>query len=108
MLGEVGERLREALEDENDDVPTQLLITEACRMADRLHRLDLILSGDEDTWMRLDLGKDSVIEVRVTSPLQESRQLSTVFRQLLAEIRRAKAEQAAGAGETQGDVLAGL
>ncbi len=70
------------------------LIVEAARIKDRLDRLHLVLTGDEELWMRLvpSRGDAEVLEVRVDGAAQESRQLATVFRQMLAEVQRRRSD----------------
>lgn len=63
-----------------------LLLEEACRIADRLDRLDALLVGDADTWARLDHRRDGTTEVVVDSALTEARQQALALRQLLASI----------------------
>ncbi|MFC7450539.1 hypothetical protein [Rhodococcus daqingensis] len=95
-FGAAGTRLHDDLADDGDSFAVGVLIVEACRIADRLAKLDRVLSGDDDLWLRLTKGRDSVLEVRVDSPLQEARQQAGVLRQLIAEIRRQK-----GLGEAE-------
>ena len=84
-----GERLREALAQDDDPADLVALIEEASRAKDRLDQLDAILRGDTDMWAQLTEGRGGkVLEVRGDSVMQEARQLTTVFRQTLAEIRR--------------------
>lgn len=83
-----GDRLRDALACADESFAIGVLVEEACRIADRLEQLNATLTGDDNTWMRLTKGRDQVIEVRIDTALQESRQQATVLRQLLAEIRR--------------------
>lgn len=84
-----GEQLRAALAVEDDPADLTALIEEASRTKDRLDQLDAILRGDTDMWAQLTEGRSGkVLEIRVDSVMQEARQLTTVFRQTLAEIRR--------------------
>lgn len=85
-----GERLMAELARDSDPYPLTLMITEACRMADRLEQFDALLSGKQDAWMRLRV-RDEVIEVQVDKVLQEARQCATVFRHYLADIHRQRA-----------------
>lgn len=70
------------------------LIVESCRIKDRLDMLNLVLTGNEDVWMRLAnvRGSDDLLEVRIDSAATEARQLATVFRQMLAEVKRRRDE----------------
>jgi len=79
------------------------LILEACRIVDRLAKLDGLLSGRIDTWAHLESRADrvvsedvAVIELKVDSAAGEARQQASVLRQLLAEIHRRKGEQDLG------------
>ena len=99
-----GDRLREALASEDDPADLTALIQEAARTKDRLDQLDAILRGDVEMWAQLVDGRTGkVLEVRVDSVMQEARQLTTVFRQTLAEIRRRR-----DGGGTLGGKLGGL
>lgn len=91
-LGTAGRRLFDSLHDDTDPYSLTVMVVEACRIKDRLDQLDRILSGEEELWLRLvaSRGEAEVLEIRCDSALQESRQLATVLRQLLAEIRRLK------------------
>lgn len=67
----------------------RVLLEEACRIADRLDRLDAILDGRED-WLKLDVGDDgSQVRVSVDGVLAEARQQATTLRGLVAELRAA-------------------
>lgn len=84
-----GQRLRAALTEDDDPADLTALIEEAARTKDRLDQLDAILRGDVDVWARVTEGRGGqVLEIRVDSVMQEARQLTTVFRQTLGEIRR--------------------
>lgn len=98
-----GQRLRAALTEAEDPADLVALIEEAARTKDRLDQLDAILRGDTDTWAQLTEGRTGALEVRVDSVMQEARQLTTVFRQTLAEIRRRR-----DGGGTLGGKLGGL
>lgn len=65
-----------------------VLAHEACRAADRLEKLDRVISGDEETWMRIRdaryEGDDTVLVVN--SAIAESRAQQLTLKQLLAAI----------------------
>lgn len=89
-----------------DDDPAELLamIEEAGRIKDRLDRLDALASGQEELWLHLtELRESGEYKVSIDQPLQEARQLATVFRQMLAEIARRREKPGGGGGD--GDVL---
>ncbi|OZC62763.1 hypothetical protein CH276_14180 [Rhodococcus sp. 06-470-2] len=93
-LDDGGQELLEELAVDGDSYEMTALITEVCRIKDRLDRLHRVLTGDDDLWMRLipSRGDAEVLEIRIDSAAQESRQLATVFRQMLAEVKRRRAE----------------
>jgi hypothetical protein len=66
----------------------RVLLEEACRIADRLDRLDAIIEGRAD-WLRQDFGKEQEVQVSVDNILAESRQQATALRGLIAELRAA-------------------
>lgn len=103
-LGERGTALWEALMPSDVvDAQRAVLAAEACRMADRLDRLDLLIQGDVDTWCRIAEGRSGDLEVSLNSAATESRQLTNVFRQLMGQL----AEQSVGkAGGSVDDELA--
>jgi hypothetical protein len=69
----------------------RVLLDEACRIADRLDRLDALLAGRDDGWLRLSYEGDQVTVV-VDALLAESRQQATALRGLVAELRQASAK----------------
>ncbi len=72
-----------------------VLIEEACRLADRLDKLDAILGGRDKAWITVQLPDDgAVAEVVVDKALSEARQQQIALKQLLAELRAAKAAAA--------------
>lgn len=86
-----GTRLIEALSRPDDPFSIEVLIIEAARVADRLEKLDDLLSGEAETWARVLSRRDDVVELTVDGAMVEARQQATVLRQLLAEIRRIRA-----------------
>lgn len=67
-----------------------VVLLEACRAKDRLDKLDAVLRGDADTWMRLALDPRSdgqVYELRIANALTKADQLATTLKQLLAALR---------------------
>jgi hypothetical protein len=103
-LGTRGRRLWRELLAEGKPRPAQLvLIEEACRIADRLDRLDAVLRGDEDAWARLLVDEDGgEITVKVDSVLSEARQHATALKQIVAELRQSAAGATAAATSGQG------
>ncbi|QPX62236.1 terminase small subunit [Gordonia phage Pickett] len=89
-----GSALWADLADEADPYSLLVMVIEACRLADRLAKFDLLLRGDIDTWARLThrtLTDD--YELKIDSAAAEARQTAGALRQILAEIRRQKSEQ---------------
>lgn len=84
--GERAQRLFDAYADRVDEAGT-VLIEEACRMVDRLDKLDGILSGDVDVWCRLIHNlRTEDYELKIDSALAEARQQVTELRQLLGSL----------------------
>lgn len=99
-----GRRLAESLTEDDDPAELLAMIEEAGRIKDRLDRLDALASGERDVWLHLtELRESGEYKVSIDQPLQEARQLATVFRQMLAEIARRR-EKPGGVGG-DGDVL---
>lgn len=99
-----GQRLAESLTEDGDPAELLAMIQEAGRIKDRLDRLDALASGDRELWLHLtELRESGEYKVSIDQPLQEARQLATVFRQMLAEIARRR-EKPGGVGG-DGDVL---
>jgi hypothetical protein len=67
----------------------RVLLEEACRIADRLDKLDRLLDGDADTWLTLveDRGDPDRQTVVVDKPLAEARQQALALKQIVAELR---------------------
>lgn len=99
-----GQRLFDELDVPTNDASTHALVVEAARTKDRLDRLNRLTSGDEDAWCRI-FQADGEVVLKMDTAVSEQRQLSTVFRQLLAEIQRRQGDNVSGDDE---DGLAGL
>lgn len=87
-----GQRLLEALSRPGEPFAIGVMVTEAARIADRLERLDALLSGERSAWMQVKLGRDGSAEIKVDNALQEARSQATALRGLLAEIWRQRAK----------------
>lgn len=76
-----------------DSLPAgqRVLLQEACRIADRLDKLDALLAGTAQDWVSLVevKGDPERQEVVIDRPLAEARQQATALKQLIAEIRAA-------------------
>ena len=90
-----GQQLWDSLVQDGDPHSLRALIEEACRAKDRLDRLQLITSGDVDTWTRVFTGEGELV-LKLDTAVSEQRQLATVFRQLLSEIERRRATNGTG------------
>jgi len=89
-LGPRGRRLWTALhKGVARDAATDVLIEEACRIADRLDQLDRLLRGDVDEWIRIELPSlDSVDLVMKVNPLlSEARQQAATLQRLVASLQ---------------------
>lgn len=80
----------------------RVMLAEACRMKDRLDRLDAIIDGNEE-WLRISVDRGDVV-VAVDAALAEARQHATTLRGLLTDLVKAlpktpeKPNAAGGAG----------
>ena len=73
------------------DAPQRVTLLEACRSKDRLDKLDEVLRGDGDTWMRLteDVRSEdgTIYELRITQALAQANATANLLKQLLASLR---------------------
>ena len=68
-----------------------VLLEEACRIADRLDRLDAVLAGEADVWARLvHRTRTDSYELVIDSAMGEARQHALALKQLLLSIPMAK------------------
>lgn len=89
------------------DAATDLLIEEACRIADRLDTLDALLRGDADEWLRFELPDGSVELVMKVNPLlAEARQQAATLQRLVASLQT-KAEPLAKKTDALDALIAG-
>lgn len=68
-------------------------LEEACRIADRLDKLDDILRGESKEWMRLRIpagGDGTTVRVVLTSALSEARQQAVAYTQIVDKLTKAK------------------
>lgn len=85
-LGVKGRRLWAAWAERVDERGL-VLLEEACRIADRLDKLDVLLRGDADVWCRLVHNvRTEDYELRVDSALVEARQQASTLRQILVSL----------------------
>lgn len=87
-----GRRLWAELTTDDEPDPTEVvLIEEACRIVDRLDKLDAILGARDKAWITLQVPEDgSVAEIVVDKALSEARQQQIALKQLLSELRTAR------------------
>lgn len=85
-----GKTLWKATTDDHDDLDAQQLVQleEACRAKDRLDRLDRVLRGDADTWMRLTHRvQTDDYELKIDAALVQANATANLMKQLLAALR---------------------
>jgi hypothetical protein len=84
-----GRALWKAIVDEHDlDATQRVQLEEACRAKDRLDRLDVLLRGDVDTWMRLTHRTQTEdYELKIDSALTQANSTANLMKQLLAALR---------------------
>jgi len=70
------------------DAVQEVTLLEACRSKDRLDKLDDVLRGDEETWMRLVKDDRSEYhELKIDSALASANTTANLLKQLLAALR---------------------
>ena len=89
-----GQLLAEALAQPGDSTIVTQLIERAGKFRDMIDRLTRLIEGEESAWMNVRIN-DDVLEVNIANPVKESKNLTTEFRQLLAEINRQRSGSAA-------------
>lgn len=91
-FGPRGQRLWDDLSGADAAPTDRVLIEEAARLADRLDVLDRVLTTGGD-WLSFEpaLPDGTVVRVVVTGVLAEARQQQATLKQLLAELRQARA-----------------
>lgn len=95
------------------DVATKLLVLEACRMVDRLDRLDKALKSN-GTWLRIAEESQSMdgrtvkIVIEIDSVLAEARQLAVALNAILHKLGVGKLSGKISQGGGFDDFLAGL
>lgn len=85
-----GARLVAELSKDDDPFAIRLLIDEAAQVADFLERLRPVLNGERNAWLEVKLPAKTV-EVVVTNPLVQYRQLSEHLRKLMVTIHNQRA-----------------
>lgn len=93
LLNARGRRLWAELHEQVDGERGLVLLEEACRIADRLDKLDALLRGNASVWSRLvHDARTEDYELRIDSALIEARQQASVLRQLLVALPLKEAE----------------
>lgn len=102
-LGGAGKRLWRDLEGPRLSGARRDLALEACRIVDRLERLDDFLRGREDAWLKFHARNEdgSIVEVVVDKALAEARQQAIALKQIVSELR----QSAPAKPQTGGSVL---
>lgn len=87
---------------------TLILLEEAARLADRLDRMEDILTGNRHEWMRFRTEQNGDITVKITGVVTEARQYATALKAIMSEIRAAKGSANNGKPRNDGKGVAGL
>lgn len=90
------------------DAAGLVLIGEACRMVDRLEKLDGLLRGDVATWAEIVdnyEGGQRNVYVELDAGLTEARQMQTALLGILTKLGLGKSEAAKQAGPSVADQL---
>lgn len=77
----------------------RVLLLEACRMADRLDKLDGQLLGVDREWLKIEFderGDTDTVFLVIDKALAEARLQATALKQIVAEIRQAQAGAGSG------------
>lgn len=84
-----GRALWKAVSDAHElDAVQEVTLLEACRSKDRLDKLDEVLRGDEETWMRLMKDDRSEYhELKIDAALASANTTANLLKQLLAALR---------------------
>jgi hypothetical protein len=87
------------------------VITEACRIRDRLDKLNRLLTGDANDWLELQevKGHEGIAEIIIDKSLSEARQQALALKGLLAELRQmrgGKLGRASSGGSIADDLAA--
>lgn len=83
-----GQVLAEALTQKGDSEIVSQLVERAGRFRDMIDRCDALIQGKQSEWMFVRTGRDDVLEVNIGDAAKQVKNLTTEFRQLLAEINR--------------------
>lgn len=92
-LGVRGKRLWREIKGEQFDPVRRVLLEEACRLADRLDRLDASLVGRVPWGFEVSEEFPDVAVIVVDKALAEARQQAMALKQLIAELRQSGADE---------------
>lgn len=91
-----GRRLWREMDGDSRTGGERALVEEACRITDRLDRLDGLLDGDLESLLRFRISDDGTeVTVTVNNVLAEARQQAAVLKQIVSELRQSSAKPAA-------------
>jgi ABC-type Na+ efflux pump permease subunit len=88
-LGPGGRSLWDAIAEEHElNAGQKVQLLEACRAKDRLDRLDTVLRGDADTWMKLTHRLQTEdYELKIDAALSQANTTANLLKQLLVALR---------------------
>lgn len=108
-LGFRGRELWVTMRGDSLEPARKVLLIEACRVTDRLERIDRMIRGDRVEWMELISSRDeSVVTVVMNVLLAEARLQQNTLKALMAELRQSmgKADQSGSEEKSELDQLA--
>lgn len=85
-------------------------LVEACRISDRLEKLNDLINGDEDTWFRIKLPRtdEGTVELLINDPMKEARMHAAQLRALLAPFEVERPEEPAEVPDNVSDIKSKL
>ena len=88
-LDEGGRKLWKSITDDHElDASQEVTLLEACRSKDRLDKLDEVLRGDGETWMKLTHRLQTEdYELKIDNALSHANSTANLLKQLLAALR---------------------
>lgn len=88
-LNEGGQSLWDMITADHDlDATQQVQLLEACRVKDRLDKLDALLRGDIGTWASVDFDHDGTpVSLRIDGAAKLANESANLLKQLLAALR---------------------
>lgn len=104
-LEDAGKAVFEALVQPGMGFDDLSLCEEAGRLRDRLDSLQALITGKKSVWAEITTGHGDKLTLRIDDALKEARQLATVYRQLIGDLKRRWPD---GYSDGDEDGLAGL